>query len=69
MQGHVATLGWGHLHHPPYSPDLTPSDFYLFPALKKNLAERRFGSNAEAASSNAKPEFSPRGLFETYQVV
>jgi len=23
------------LHHPPYSPDLAPSDFYLFPKLKE----------------------------------
>ncbi|GFV43224.1 histone-lysine N-methyltransferase SETMAR [Trichonephila clavipes] len=23
--------------HPPYSPDLAPSDFHLFPELKKNL--------------------------------
>ena len=23
-------LGWGVMPYPPYSPDLTPSDFYLF---------------------------------------
>ncbi|GFT84281.1 hypothetical protein TNCV_1150721 [Trichonephila clavipes] len=27
----------------PYSLDLAPSDFYLFPSLKKNLAGRCFG--------------------------
>ena len=47
MQNHIATLGWKRLHHPPYSPDLAPSDFHLFPALKKNLGGRRFGSNTE----------------------
>ncbi|GFW83669.1 hypothetical protein TNCV_667821 [Trichonephila clavipes] len=31
--------------HSLYCPD--PSDFHLCPALKKNLAGRRFGSNAE----------------------
>ncbi|GFW66715.1 transposable element Tc3 transposase [Trichonephila clavipes] len=29
------------------APDLAPSDFHLFLALKKTLARRRFGSNAE----------------------
>jgi len=28
--------------HPPYSPDLVPSDFFLFPKLKMNLKGRRF---------------------------
>jgi transposase len=28
--------------HPPYSPDLAPSDFLLFPKLKMKLKGRRF---------------------------
>ena len=28
--------------HPPYSPDLAPSDFFLFPKLKMKFKERRF---------------------------
>jgi len=28
--------------HPPYSPDLAPSDFSLFPKLKMKLKVRRF---------------------------
>ncbi|GFX49918.1 histone-lysine N-methyltransferase SETMAR [Trichonephila clavipes] len=47
MHNHIATLGWERLHPPPYSPDLATSDFYLFPALKKNLAQSRFGRNVE----------------------
>ncbi|GFU86688.1 histone-lysine N-methyltransferase SETMAR [Trichonephila clavipes] len=43
----MTNLGCEHLHHPQYSPNLTPSDFYLFQSLKKNLASRRFGSNSE----------------------
>lgn len=31
--------------HPPYSPDLAPSDYYLFPNLKKWLGGKRFKSN------------------------
>jgi superfamily I DNA/RNA helicase len=26
------------LKHPPYSPDLRPNDFYLFPTIKEKLA-------------------------------
>ena len=33
------------LSHLPYSPDLAPSDFFLFPNMKKWLAEKRFESN------------------------
>ena len=30
------------LLHPPYSPDLAPADFFLFPKLKTTLKGRRF---------------------------
>ncbi|KAL6255552.1 hypothetical protein P5V15_013895 [Pogonomyrmex californicus] len=33
--------------HPPYSPDLIPSDFFLFPKLKISLGGQRFSSNEE----------------------
>jgi len=33
--------------HPPYSPDLAPSDYYLFPNLKRWLQRKRFTSNEE----------------------
>ncbi|GBN41322.1 hypothetical protein AVEN_93684-1, partial [Araneus ventricosus] len=33
--------------HPPYSPDLAPSDFHLFLKLKEFLGGKRFGSNEE----------------------
>ena len=35
------------LPHPPYSPDLAPSDFYLFPNFKRWLQGQRFSSNEE----------------------
>ena len=37
--------GFEVLPHPPYSPDLAPSDSILFPKLKTNLHGRNFGSN------------------------
>jgi len=36
------------LDHPPYSPDLAPSDFFLFPHLKIAVGGQRFSSNEEA---------------------
>jgi histone-lysine N-methyltransferase SETMAR len=35
------------LDQPSYSPDLTPSDYHLFPGLKKQLKGRHFSSDAE----------------------
>ena len=32
------------LPHPPYSPDLAPCDFYLFPKLKLKLKGHHFGT-------------------------
>jgi histone-lysine N-methyltransferase SETMAR len=33
--------------HPPYSPDMAPSDFWLFPKLKETLKGQHFSSDAE----------------------
>jgi histone-lysine N-methyltransferase SETMAR len=46
-QKELAYLGLHCLDHPPYSPDLAPSDYHLFPGLKKQLKVRHFSSNAE----------------------
>jgi hypothetical protein len=37
--------------HPPCSPDLAPTDFYLFPKLKLFLAGQRFSSNQEVIAA------------------
>jgi len=37
--------------HPPYSPDLAPADFFLFPKLKTTLNGRRFQTTAEIQES------------------
>jgi len=34
-QKKLAYLGLQCLHHPPYSPDMAPSDYHLFPGQKK----------------------------------
>ena len=38
------------LLHPPYSPDLSPPDFDLFPKLKKTLRGKRFATIEEASA-------------------
>jgi hypothetical protein len=35
------------MDHPPYSPDLAPSDYDLFPHMKRFLAGKQFHSDAE----------------------
>lgn len=39
-------LGWTRVPHPPYSPDLAPSDFWLF-RVKKEIRGVRFRTTAE----------------------
>src|ERR1700712_1634247 len=43
----LVNLGYELLPHPPYSPDLAPCDFFLFPNMKKWLGGKRFASNEE----------------------
>ncbi len=40
-------LKWIVFGHPPYSPDLAPSDYYLFPGLKNHLGGRHFATGDE----------------------
>jgi len=47
----LAYLGFQCLDHPPYSPDLAPSDYHLFPGLKKQLKGRHFSSGAEVIAA------------------
>lgn len=39
------------LGHPPYSPDLAPCDFYLFPKIKEKLRGKRFNDAKEAVAA------------------
>jgi len=39
------------LPHPPYSPDLAPSDFHLLPELKEHVKGQRFSCDEEVKSA------------------
>jgi len=50
-QKKLAYLGFQRLDHPPYSTDLAPSDYHLFPGWKKQLKSRHFSSDAEVTAT------------------
>ena len=50
-QKKLAYLGFHFLDHPPYSPDLAPSDYHLFPGLKKQMKGGHFSSDAEVIAA------------------
>jgi len=41
----LTNFGWTVIPHPPYSPDLAPSDYHLFPKLKEHLGGLRFNTD------------------------
>jgi hypothetical protein len=43
----IQELDWEILPHPPYSPDLAPSDYHLFRSLSNNLRGVSFNNDAE----------------------
>jgi histone-lysine N-methyltransferase SETMAR len=49
--GKLRDLHYELLEHPPYSPDVAPSDFCLFPKLKLFLAGQHFFLNQEAIAA------------------
>ena len=56
------------LPHSPYSPDLSPCDFWLFPKLKEQLKGRRFNSDEEVGASSwcCYSDDSSRRVWETH---
>ena len=56
------------LEHPPYSPDLAPSDYHLFRSMEHWLRDKKFNTDIELHNSvigffNSKdPDFYARGI-------
>ena len=51
VQEYLKESGLDVLDHPPFSPDLSPCDFWLFPRLKEMLAGHRFESRCGIGSA------------------
>ena len=51
VQEYLKESGLDVLDHPPYSPDLSPCDFWLFPRLKEMLAGHRVESRCGIGSA------------------
>jgi len=49
--GQINKLKFELLPHAPYLPDLAPSDYFLFPNLKKWIGGKRFANNKEVESA------------------
>ena len=47
----IASFGWTMVTHPPYSPDLAPSDYHLFGPLKEGVRGQHFTSDQEVKNT------------------
>ena len=59
----VERNGYELIPHPAYSPDLAPSDYFLFPNMKKDIRGRHFRSNEEVVA--AVEEGQRQGFFSS----
>ena len=46
-QAAILESGFKEMHHPPYSPDMAPSDYHLFSNLKQHLRSQMFSTDDE----------------------
>lgn len=64
----IRELEWEVLPHPPYSPDMAPSDYHLFRALTRFLEGRKFRDEDEVKMTigqffdSQTPDFYERGI-------
>ncbi|GBP94430.1 Mariner Mos1 transposase [Eumeta japonica] len=47
VKNYLKTFDWELLPHPPYSPDIAPSDHHLFRSIAHTLSEQRFTSHED----------------------
>ena len=64
----IASMGWKTLPHPPYSPDLAPSDYHLFGPMKLHMKGMRHENDDDLKTTVTKwlreqpPEFYRQGI-------
>ena len=47
----ITSFGWTVIPHPPYSPDLAPSDYHLFGPMKEGLQGNQYGNDNEVKTA------------------
>ena len=64
----IDSMGWTTLPHPPYSPDLAPSDYHLFGPMKLHMKGMRHENDDNLKTTVTKwlreqpPEFYRQGI-------
>ena len=64
VKTYLETLNWKVLPHPPYSPDIVPSDYYLFWSMAHGLSEQHFTSHED--TKNWVDSFKRWSVFPTW---
>ncbi len=65
----LSKLGWVTSPHPPYSPNLAPTDYHLFRSLSDHLREKKFDDENNLKTdladffSQKSLDFYERGIF------
>ncbi|KAM0729388.1 Mariner Mos1 transposase [Formica fusca] len=68
VKTYLETLNWEVLPHPPYSPDIAPSDFHMFRSMAHGLSEQHFTSYEDTKNwvdswiASKDEAFSRRGI-------
>ena len=66
----IEKFGWELLTHPPYSPDLTPSDYHLFRSLSNDMRGKMFKEEKDLKSylqaffDLKSEEFNASGIYD-----
>ena len=70
VKTYLETLKWEVLPHPPYSPDVAPSDYYLFRSMQHGLVDQHFTNFGEVKNwidswiADKPAEFFKKGIHE-----
>lgn len=68
-QEKFSQLGWEVLPHPPYSPDISPTDYHLFLSMSNFLSGKRYSCVSDVKNDlsiffdSKNPEFFENGIF------